>query len=402
MEIIARPHYIKELESWIDTDFIKVLTGVRRCGKSYLLLSLKKILLNRGVPKQNIISLNFESPNTFKYHDSMTLYEYLTTIVPKEGKVYFLFDEIQEVHEWERLINGLRVEFDSDIYVTGSNSRLLSGELATYLTGRYVEIKVYPLSFKEYLVFKNQKRTATDLMYPNYAEYGGFPGAVLQPNDQQKLTVLSGIWDSILLKDVARRGNVKDIDLLERVALFLLDNIGNSVSTKKIADYITSSGRKVSPNTIESYVSLLETSFLFYKTHRYDIRGKERLKLQAKFYVVDQGFVISELKQSGSNKGHLLENLVYLELLHHGFEVFVGKYNDKEIDFIARKHKETYYIQVTEQLPENDTRETDNLINLPTGYRKLIVTGDKRDVGFTDGIPIIHIQNFLLKDNWFE
>ncbi|MBS5831973.1 MAG: ATP-binding protein [Lactobacillus jensenii] len=310
---------------------------------------------------------------------------------------YFFFDEIQEVHEWQKLINGLRVAFDSDIYITGSNASLLSGELASYLTGRYVQIPVLPLTFREYLKFKNYEQDDPARHFNDYLEYGGFPSVVLQDNNQLKRDVLSGIYNSILLRDVAGRATIKNTEVLERVGLFLLGNAGQLISINKIANTLRSSGFKISNNTIEAYLNLLQDAFLFYKVPRYDIRGKELLKGQGKFYAVDLGFVRSQLRRERINRGSKIENLVYLELLSRDYEVFVGKYDTKEIDFVAKNDSDTLYIQVTNQIPQNNTRETDNFLHLPTGYRKIIITNNWDDVGVIDGIEVVHITDFLTK-----
>ncbi|EEQ25219.1 ATP-binding protein [Lactobacillus jensenii] len=397
MEPILRPLYLKRIEPMIDTEFIKVITGVRRSGKSYLLLMIRDQLLKRGISEKQIIYLNFENPEYFDLLDYRKLYEYLKKKVDKSKKTYFFFDEIQEVHEWQKLINGLRVAFDSDIYITGSNASLLSGELASYLTGRYVQIPVLPLTFREYLKFKNYEQDDPARHFNDYLEYGGFPSVVLQDNNQLKRDVLSGIYNSILLRDVAGRATIKNTEVLERVGLFLLGNAGQLISINKIANTLRSSGFKISNNTIEAYLNLLQDAFLFYKVPRYDIRGKELLKGQGKFYAVDLGFVRSQLRRERINRGSKIENLVYLELLSRDYEVFVGKYDTKEIDFVAKNDSDTLYIQVTNQIPQNNTRETDNFLHLPTGYRKIIITNNWDDVGVIDGIEVVHITDFLTK-----
>lgn len=397
MKPILRPLYLKRIEPMINTEFIKVITGVRRSGKSYLLLMIKDKLLNMGISEDQIIYLNFENPRNFDILSYSKLFEYLEERVQKNKKVYFLFDEIQEVENWQRLINGLRVAYDSDIYVTGSNASLLSGELATYLTGRYVEIKVLPLTFKEFLHFKNLEDKDPGRYLNEYLEYGGFPSVVLQDNNQLKRDVLSGIYSSILLRDVASRASIKNTEALERVALFLLGNTGQLVSINKIANTLRSSGFKISNNTIENYINLLQDAFLFYKVPRYDIRGKEYLSGQGKYYMVDLGFIRSQLQRTNTNRGSKIENLVFLDLLSRNYEVFVGKFDTKEIDFVAQNDKETIYVQVTDHIPENDDREVSNFLHLPSAYRKIIVTNNWDDVGNIDGIEVMHITDFLTR-----
>ncbi|MFU2205597.1 ATP-binding protein [Streptococcus pluranimalium] len=395
--MIRREYYIKQAEKLIDTEFIKVITGVRRSGKSFLLKMIFQILRDRKVSAENIMYINFEHPDYFKYDTHEKLYDYIKETISTDGKCYFLFDEIQEVSEWQKLINGLRVAYDCDIFITGSNASLLSGELATYLTGRYLELKMYTLSFREYLTFKALDDFEGQRYIQDYLTFGGFPSVVLQKDDTLKKDVLSGIYNSILYRDVTKRAVVKEPEILNRVATYLLDNVGQLVSTNKIANTIRSTGRKVSNATIESYIQLLEDSFLFYKASRYDIRGKELLKSQAKYYTVDLGLITSQLHKPMANRGTKVENLVFLELKRRGYGVFVGKYDTKEIDFVASKYDEVLYIQVTDRLPEHSTRETDNLLHLPTGHKKIVITNSWDDVGQIDGVDIIHLTDFLLE-----
>ncbi|WP_279384042.1 ATP-binding protein [Lentilactobacillus kisonensis] len=292
-------------------------------------------------------------------------------------------------------MNGLRVAYDSDIYVTGSNASLLSGELGTYLTGRYVELKMLPLSFQEYLAFKDLDAQQKERYFSDYLEYGGFPSVVLQDDKQLKDDVLNGVYSSILLRDVANRASIKEPELLERIALYLLDNIGQLISTNKIANTIRSSGRKISNNTVENYINLLVKSFLFYKAPRYDIRGKEYISSQSKYYVVDLGFVRSQLQKRNTNRGSRIENLVFLELKRRRYNVFVGRLGMKEIDFVATNADETIYVQVTDHIPENNERETANLLQIATGYKRVLITNSWSDVGEYEGIPIIHVVDFL-------
>lgn len=392
MEI--REFYLERIKKYINTEFIKVITGVRRSGKSYLLKMLEKELIDRGIKGKSIVYLNFESLELMHLTSALDLKSYIQENVAKKGKIHFLLDEIQRIKDWEKVVNGLRVSYDSDIYITGSNSDILSGELATHLAGRYVEISMYPLSFEEFLQFKSYDREKIDLKWREYFEYGGFPSVVLS-DESLKVDVLSGIYSSIVLKDIAQRSNLRESSILEKVILFLLDNIGKIVNTNKIANTIKSSGRSVSNNTIENYLSLLEKSFLFYKAQRYDIKGKEYLSTSAKYYVVDLGFFKSQINQN-RNQGSRLENMVYLELRRRGYRVSTGTYNNKEIDFIASRGETTIYIQVADKIPENSTRETDNLLNIPTGAKKMLIVNSWSDVGILEGIPIIHISDFLL------
>lgn len=395
--MIDRPFYFNKLKTYKDNEQIKVISGVRRSGKSSLLL-LWQEFLHENEKNAEIIYLNFEHPDTFYLHEGAELYNYLKTKVTAK-RVYFLFDEIQLVNDWQRYVNGLRVAFDCDIYLSGSNSELLSGELATLLSGRYVEIPVYPLSFVEYLVFRNYKESESkDPYFRDYLSNGGFPLPTLTNSTFARTGIMKGIYDSILLRDVAQRSGVQDTALLERIVAFLMDNIGHPVSANNISNYLTSTGFKTFVSTISKYLALLEQAFVFYKAERYDIRGKERLKTLGKYYAVDLGLRHHVLGRADIDRGSQIENLVYLKLAQEGYKVFVGKYDDFEIDFVCFRDQSVKYIQVCEQLPKDSGRETENLLKIRDNYDRLVVTMNTLDVGVKDGIEIIHIYDFLLND----
>lgn len=385
-----RRYYLDKLIKYIDTEFVKLITGVRRSGKSFLLKMLEEYLNKQN---KKTIYLNFEHPDTFGIQTADRLYEYIKTQVEVDERVYFLFDEIAEVYNWQKLINGLRIAFNCDIYLTGSNANMLSGELATYLSGRYVEIKVYPLSLEELKEFTEED--SIDQYLQEYIKYGGFPSVVLTKDEQMKSDILKGIYNSILLKDVSIRGNITQIDVLMKLSLYLLDNIGKSVSSSKISNYFKTMNQVVKPETINKYLQLLENSFIFYKATRYDIRGKEHLKTLGKYYVVDLGLKNIMLGRMNSNLGSMIENIVYLKLIQEGWNVFVGKYDDLEIDFVCFKDTYTKYVQVTLSMPVNSTRETDNLLVVKDNYERIIVTYDYKDVGVVDGVKIVHLTSFL-------
>ena len=385
-----RRYYLDKLIKYIDIEFVKLITGVRRSGKSFLLKMLEKHLQELN---KKTIYLNFEHPDTFGIQTADKLYEFIKTQVETDERIYFLFDEIAEVDNWQKLINGLRIAFNCDIYLTGSNANMLSGELATYLSGRYVEIKVYPLSLVELKDFTEED--SMDQYLQEYIKYGGFPSVVLTKDEQMKSDILKGIYNSILLKDVSVRGNITQIDVLMKLSLYLLDNIGKSVSSSKISNYFKSMNQVVKPETINKYLQLLENAFIFYKATRYDIRGKEHLKTLGKYYVVDLGLKNIMLGRMNSNLGSMIENLVYLKLINDGWHVFVGKYDDLEIDFVCFKDNYTKYVQVTLSMPLNSTRETDNLLVVKDNYERIIVTYDYKDVGVIDGIKIVHLTTFL-------
>lgn len=385
-----RSNYLDKLIKYMDTEFVKLITGVRRSGKSFLLKMLEEHLHKQN---RKTIYLNFEHPDTFSIQTADKLYEFIKTQVITDERVYFLFDEIGEVDNWQKLINGLRIAFNCDIYITGSNANMLSGELATYLSGRYIEIKIYPLSLVELKEFTEE--VSIDQYLQEYIKYGGFPSVVLTKDDQMKSDILKGIYSSILLKDVSIRGNITQIDVLMKLSLYLLDNIGKSVSSSKISNYFKSMNQVVKPETINKYLRLLENAFIFYKATRYDIRGKEHLKTLGKYYVVDLGLKNIMLGRMNSNLGSMIENIVYLKLINDGWHVFVGKYDDLEIDFVCFKDTYTKYVQVTLSMPLNSTRETDNLLHVKDNYERIIVTYDYKDVGVIDGIKIVHLTTFL-------
>lgn len=397
-KLIIRENYLNKLIEFKDSEFIKVITGVRRSGKSFL-LQMYKEYLETNFKSTSIIYLNFEHPDNFSLNNWESLYKYIQENVEEDKKVYFLFDEIQEVENWQKLINGLRVKYDCDIYITGSNASILSGELATYLTGRYVEIKVYPLSFNEFLDFKDYSDSKElDNYFDEYIKYGGFPSVVLANSISLKNGALKGIYDSIIFRDVALRSGIQDSDLLLRVSSFLMGNIGQPVSSNNISNYLSSNERKSSVDTIEKYLELLNGSFIFYKSTRYDIRGKEKLKTLGKYYCVDVGIRNSVLGRTDSDRGSQIENLVYLKLIQSGYEVFVGKYNEFEIDFVCFREDKIKYIQVAYEIPDLDNREVENLLKIKDNYEQVIVTANRMQVGWISGIEVVHLIDFLLEE----
>lgn len=398
--MLKRNKYLNKLIKAKDTEFIKVITGVRRSGKSTLLKLFNEYLL-KEVDESQIMFINFEHPDTIEFQSSEKLYGYIKNNIKSESKIYFMFDEIQEVSGWQKLINGLRVAYDCDIYITGSNATLLSGELATYLSGRYVEIKVYPFSFEEIINYKNLSSDKDiQKQFGEYIRYGGFPSILNLEDDALKRDVLRGIYNSVILKDVSIRGNVEDVDLLLRIAIFLLDNIGSPISVNNIANYIKSLGYSTSFERVDKYLKLLENAFIFYKAQRYDIRGKKRLKTLAKYYVVDPGIRNTILQRTSTNRGSQIENIVFLKLKQAGYDIFVGKYNDLEIDFVCFKENTVKYIQVAYEIPRDNSREQRSLLMIKENYEKLIITMNYLDVGVIDGIKVIHIIDFLLDDDF--
>lgn len=397
--MFKREFYLNQIVKFKDTDFIKVLTGVRRSGKSVLMMLYKEYLEKNGVSNDNIIYMNFED---FTYQTITTDEKFRTAIqarLPKNSnKIYFLFDEIQAVENWQKVVNGLRVSFDSDITITGSNADMLSGELATLISGRYIEIPIYPLSFREFLSVKEIDRNSrqVDRAYSEYEKYGGFPSVVLA-NEELKDTILSGIFDTIVLNDVALRSGIKDAEVLKALIGFLADNVGQLVNASKIANTLKSEGINTSVHTINRYLNLLEAGYLFYRVQQYDIRGREYLRTNGKYFIVDSGMRRNAVGRKEGNYSNRLENIVFMELLRRGYTVDVGRLADKEIDFIAKKLDETVYIQVSYELP-NNTHETDNLNNIKDNYKKVLVTGRYYEVEQIDGISIKCIVDWLLED----
>jgi predicted AAA+ superfamily ATPase len=396
--MIIREDYLDWLKQAKDNEFVKVITGVRRSGKSVILELYREYLEGSGILSDNIIFYNFEHPDNFHLTNEQVLYEEIQKHAKGlNGKVYFIFDEIQEVDHWQKLINGLRVAFDSDIYITGSNANLLSGELATYLAGRYIELKVYPLSFKEYKTFSYSlgEEKDVDSLFMEYLRWGGFPALPTIKDEKIKSDILYGIYTSIILKDVAARGGIREISLIDRVVAYLLDTIGSTVSIKKVSDALRAEQVKTNPTSIDKYVQLLKESFVFYEAPRYDIRGKQRLRTLAKYYTVDTGIRNNALGRIG-NVGSQLENIIYIELKRRNYEVFVGKLDSSEVDFVCFKNGKVEYFQVAYQLPPDNDREQRGLLNIADNYKKTIITLNRMDVGNIDGISIVHAVDWLL------
>lgn len=398
-DLINRPQYLNKLIDFKDTEFIKVLTGVRRSGKSYILMLYREYLLKHNIDTSQIIYLSFEDFDNIDLQDPKKLYSFLKDHVIDNKKMYILLDEIQYVKDWQKVVTSLRLNHLLDITVTGSNSNLLSGELATLLSGRYVEIHVYPLSFKEMLDFKkvdSSSEQEVNRLYQEYIKYGSFPAVVLA-KEELKPTILSGIYNTIIVNDIGYKNGLREPELVTLVARYLADTIGQLVNPNKVVNTLKSANYKISYNAVQRYLSFFEDAYLFYKSSRYDISGRKLLTTQGKYYIVDAGLRTQALGDKINNRGSVLENIVYIELLRRGYNVQIGKLNDKEIDFIATKTDDRLYIQVTYQLPENSTRETDNLLKIPNNYKKIVITGRYEDDTIIDGIPIINIKDWLLK-----
>ena len=386
-----------------DMEFIKVITGVRRSGKSTLMLMFKDYLLKNNINEENIIHMNFESAIFDNIKNYKDLYNYVKDRIKKD-KVYLLLDEVQNIESWERAINSFQVDFDIDIYITGSNAYLLSSELSTLLSGRYIEIKMYPLSFSEYLIFNNYNKDNIDEKFNEYLKYGGLPAITLiKNNDEFVLSYLNDIYNTIVKKDIIDRNNIKDTALLENILKYLSNNIGSSISASKISDYLNSNKivEKCNHQTIDNYLNMLEKSFIMYKANRTDIKSKSLLKTLGKYYISDCGIRNIILGFRNINEGNLLKNIVYLELLRRGYRVNIGKTNDYEVDFVAENPNEIKYYQVSQSLVNDDVRNRKlrSLENIEDNYEKIILTMDKSINKDYNGIKVINIIDWLLSED---
>lgn len=394
--MVNRMHYFGKLLKLKDKQIIKVVTGVRRCGKSTLLEQFKLYLLKNEVDKNQIISINFEDVAYEHLLDYKVLYEYLRENLHPSKKTYIFLDEIQEVKNFQKVVDSLFLNPNVDIYMTGSNAHMLSGELATLLSGRYIEIKMLPLSFKEYneLMGGNIKDN-----FNKYFINGGFPYTTQLDETNLIKDYIDSIYNSIVIKDIVTRKKITDVALLKSITKFIADRIGNILSSKKIADYLTSSGRKTSHLTIENYIEALSESFIVYSVDRYDIKGKQLLKTLNKYYLVDQGFRRLILGDKKSDIGFVLENIVYLELIRRGYDVYIGKIGDLEVDFIAENGDDKIYIQVSATVldPNTFAREIAPLEKIKDNYPKYIVTMDELPMN-KDGIKQINIIDFLMNE----
>ena len=397
-----RDLYLNQLIQFKDKKLIKVITGLRRSGKSTLLSLFENHLITSGVDRNHIIRMNFESFEFDEITNYKELHEYINKrILDPNKRHYILLDEVQQVSSWERVINSFLVDANVDIFITGSNAYLLSSELSTLLSGRYVEIKMQPLSFKEYIEFlDSDKEMNLPEKFNQYLEYGGLPTIVeLLDNPDTIGPFLEGIYNTVLMKDVIERNGVRDAALLESILKFIAANIGSIVSTKKISDYLTSSGRKTTSDTIDNYLKMLENAFIIYKANRYDLKGKMFLKTLEKYYIVDIGIRNKLIGLRNTDYGHVLENIVYLELLRRGYEVTIGKIGSLEVDFVASKPNEKIYYQVSATIMDEKTRERElrPLESISDNYPKYILTMDKTVFNDYSGIRVKNIIDFLLE-----
>ncbi len=395
--MIERNDYLNLLIRFKDKELIKVITGIRRCGKSTLLDLYKNYLMNNGIEEEQIISINLEDLK-YNFIDSyMSLYNYINDNLNPNKKNYVFIDEVQKVEEFQRAVDSLYLNKNIDLYITGSNANLLSSELATLLSGRYIEIKMLPLSFKEYkLAYKD---ISDDELYQKYISYGSLPYTISLNTEDDISLYISGIYNDIIIKDVMTRKNIQNETMLKNVANFIMDNIGNKTSTNNIANVMKSNGRDINVRTVEKYLEGFIESFFIYKITDYDIKGKQQLDSNAKYYVSDLGLRYFILGRKIGDFGHILENVIYLELLRRGYEVYIGKSNNYEVDFVAINNKGKIYIQVAETLKGNDTleRELRSLKKINDNYEKIILTLDKIPLGNDEGIIIQNALDWLLE-----
>lgn len=403
--MIERPLYLDKIMPFVDTPFVKILTGVRRCGKSTILkIIIKKIKEEKNVDDEQILNYCF---NSMEYEDMTTkeLYLELKSKIIQSKKTYLFLDEIQEIEGWEKVVNTLASDFDVDIYITGSNSRMMSSEISTYLTGRYITFHIYTLSFEEYLMFKKSYTTFKELKqeFSQYVRLGGFPATHLQDYSQDEVyTIVKDIYNSTIFSDIVRRNQVKKIDQLERVVKYTFNNIGNTFSAKSISNYFKSEQRKIDNETVYSYLEKLQKAYILHKCSRYDLQGKNILKTQEKFYLADVSLRYSVLGYTVDSVASSLENIVYLELKRRGYDVYIGKIKDKEIDFVATKQNEKIYVQVTQEIKSEKTqkREYEQLLEIRDNYPKYVVMANDFAGGNYEGIKTMNIVDFLLSKEY--
>lgn len=396
--MIIREEYLKKLFTYMDAPIIKILAGIRRCGKSTILEMLHKELISKGIDKNNIICKRYTSFEIDDCYTAKDMYNDIKKEMINDNKYYLLLDEVQEIDGWEKAINSLLEDTNADIYVTGSNSKLMSSEISTYLTGRYVLIPVYPLSFKEYLDFKSSSTKSEKELLNEYIKFGGFPIVALGNYDEQSAyQIVEGIYNSVITSDITKRHNIVNFDLFNRVVKFIIENVGKTFSANSIVKFLKSEGRALSVESIYNYLEWLEKAFVIYRCRRYDLQGKSVLKTQEKFYLADQSLKYCIMGFNPKSIASMLENIVYFELKRRGYEVYIGKLGTKEIDFVAIKRDERIYVQVCRTLPENSNREIGNLLAIKDQYPKYVVTLDELSTGNVNGVKIIHLFDFLLK-----
>lgn len=399
--MILRPDYIEAVKPFMDAPLVKILTGVRRCGKSTIFEMIRQELLEKGIPEDHIIMKKYTEMDIPDTITAKQMYDELVSRVEDDKRYYFLLDEIQEIKGWEKAVNSLLEGMNADIYVTGSNSKLMSSEISTYLTGRYISIPVFTLSFREYLEFKKESTQSYDKLLEEYIKFGGFPIIALGEYEQQSAyQIVDGIYHTVVSRDIVKRHRINKQNLFDRVVKYVIENMGKTFSASSISNFLKSENRKVSIESIYNYLRWLEQAFIIFPCERYDMQGKSVLKTQEKYYLADVSFRYALFGYNRKMLDGVMENIVYLELRRRGYDVYVGKNNTKEIDFIAIHKDEKIYVQVCVQIPENSNREVGNLMEIRDHYPKYVVTLNEMDVGIENGIRIVHLRDFLLAKQW--
>lgn len=406
-DLINRPEYLTQLIQHKDVDLVKIVTGIRRCGKSSLLDLFHQYLSTSNVPASNIIHMNLESLRYRNLTDYLSFYDYVSSLIPAAGKTYLIFDELQAVAHWEKAVESFRLDFDVDIYITGSNAYLLSTEFSTLLSGRYVEIRMLPLSFKEFLTFYEfETAVIMEEKFQKYLQFGGMP--ILKEyhfHEGRSTQALEGIYSTVVLRDILQRNNQADQNMLHKIILFLCSNIGSITSPNSIGNVLSHEGdiqqvkgKNVAGKTVDKYISMLRSAFIFYSVGRYDVKGKQLLKTLGKHYIIDLGFRNMLLGCRDADRGHIIENIVFLELLRRGYRVYIGKIGETEVDFVAEKPNDKLYVQVTEsmQSPETRERELRPLRMIQDNYEKIVLSMDRDFIQSYDGIKSLNLIDWLL------
>ncbi len=399
--MIERPDYINAITPFIDTPLVKILAGVRRCGKSTILIMMTEVLKSRGIRPENIIQRRYNEITISEDFSAKDMYCDLVSAIESKGRCYLFLDELQEITGWEKVVNTLLENYDVDIYVTGSNSKLMSSEISTYLTGRYVSIPVYTLSFREYLHFKNKDLSQARTIFDEYIQYGGFPIIGISNFDTHSAyQIVDGIYASVITRDISKRHEIRNKELFDRVVRYIVENVGMTFSASSIVKFLKSENRTLSVETIYNYLKWLTEAFIIYPCQRYDLQGKAFLKTQEKYYLSDISFKYCQMGFDQKMLSAMFENVVFLEMKRRGYDVYIGKNNTKEIDFVGIRRNEKIYIQVCVELPTHSSRETDNLMEIRDHYHKYVICRDPLAIGNDNGIEIVHIADFLLRENW--
>lgn len=395
--MINRPDYIAAIEPFIDKPLVKILAGIRRCGKSTIFEMLREELLRRGIGEDQIVCKRYTEMDIPENITAKQMYDELTAAMAGKGHCYLLLDEIQEITGWEKAVNSLLERADADIYVTGSNSKLMSSEISTYLTGRYISIPVFTLSFSEYLEFKKGNGLTPKELLNEYIRMGGFPIVALGNFDERSsYQIVEGIYNSVITRDITKRHNITNFDLFNRVVKYVIENVGKTFSANAIVKFMKGEGRTLSVETVYNYLEWLEKAFVIYRCQRYDMQGKTVLKTQEKFYLADASLKYCMLGFNPKSIAAMLENIVYFELRRKGYDVYIGKNAAKEIDFVAVRWDERLYVQVCRNFPEESEREVANLLEIKDHYPKYVVTLDELAGGNINGVKIVHLVDFLL------